>query len=388
MVGETDTYSVLIVEDDPDIAVGLKDLLEHDGYSASVTGTCADAMAHLNAGQFKAVLLDLGLPDGDGTDVLRAVQQTANPLPVIIITAHIDPERTIGSLERGAFAYLTKPYNREELRQTLRRAIGVRELTVKVERAEQTLQESEIRFQSLVESASDAIVLADSNGVIISWNRAAARLFGYGDTEMIGQPLTRLMPARYRDAHTKGLARLKGTGQSHIIGTIVELSGLTKEGEEFPIELSLGTWTTSQGQYFSGIIRDISWRKLAEKALRASEERLELVIRGSSDGFWDAHALPDEPWHSPRTPVWWSPRVREMLGYTTEEFPDVLDSWISRLHPDDCDRVFCALTAHIEHKKPYDIEYRLLKKSGEYHWFRARGQAVYPVPRRAGVAGR
>jgi len=65
------------------------------------------------------------------------------------------------------------------------------------------------------------------------------------------------------------------------------------------------------------------------------------------------------------------------LGFADEEFPDVLESWASRLHSDDKERVFAALTAHIERKEPYDVEYRLLTKQGEYRWFRARGQAIW-----------
>jgi PAS domain S-box-containing protein len=102
-----------------------------------------------------------------------------------------------------------------------------------------------------------------------------------------------------------------------------------------------------------------------------------MVIKGSTDGFWDGHVLPNEHWSSPRTPVWWSPRVKTMLGYTDEEFPDVLASWTSRLHPEDQDRVFGALTAHFERRIPYDEEYRLLTKSGDHHWVRARGQAIW-----------
>lgn len=508
MVTAAGPYSVLIVEDNPDIVIGLEDLLQHDGYAVTVAGTCASAIALVRAQRFNTILLDLGLPDGDGIEVLKEVQRLDASLPVIIVTAHIAQERTVGSLAKGAFAYLTKPYNREELRQTLRRAIGVKELAVKVERAEQSLTESEHRFRSLVESASDAIVVADGKGIIVSWNRAASRLFGYATEEVVGQPLTVLMPARYRQAHEKGLARIEATGESRVIGSVVELHGLRKNGEEFPIELSLATWATGSGRYYSGIIRDISertkaaqaleqlqrrhtliltqagegiygldekgnttfvnpsaacmlgyrveelmgchmhdvlhhsrpdgtpypakdcpiyasiqdgvvyrvndevfWRqdgtsfpveyittpireddrvvgvvivfrditdrKKAESALRASEERLELVIRGSTDGFWDGHVLPGEHWSSPRTPIWWSSRVREILGYSEEEFPDVLESWTSRLHPDDRERVFAALTAHIERRVPYDEEYRLLTKEGEYHWFRARGQAVW-----------
>ncbi len=66
-----------------------------------------------------------------------------------------------------------------------------------------------------------------------------------------------------------------------------------------------------------------------------------------------------------------------MLGYTDEEFPDVLESWTTRLHPNDRDRVVDAVTAHIERRVPYDEEYRLLTKWGDYHWVRARGQAIW-----------
>ncbi|HET7909305.1 MAG TPA: PAS domain S-box protein [Nitrospira sp.] len=508
MVTAGGRYSVLVVEDNVDIVIGLQDLLEHDGYDVTVTGTCAGAIALISQQRFNAILLDLGLPDGDGIEVLHDVQRRDSSLPVIIVTAHIAHERTVGSLGKGAFAYLTKPYNKEELRQTLRRAIGVKELAVKVERAEQSLTESEHRFQSLVESATDAIVVANGRGVVVSWNRAASRLFGYSMEEMMGQPLTLLMPERYRDAHERGLARIEATGKGRLIGSVVELHGLRKSGEEFPIELSLATWKTANGSYYSGIIRDISerkkaeqtlaklqhqhtliltqagegiygldaqgnttfvnssavgmlgysaeelsgrhmhdllhhtradgtpypadqcpiyaairdglihraldevfWRKdgtafpveyvstpiteggqvvgavivfrditarkQAESALKASEERLEMVIQGSNDGFWDGRILPNEHWSSPRTPIWWSPRVKTMLGYTDEEFPDVLESWTSRLHPEDRERVFAALTAHFERRVPYDEEYRLRTKSGDYHWVRARGQAIW-----------
>jgi PAS domain S-box-containing protein len=151
-----------------------------------------------------------------------------------------------------------------------------------------------------------------------------------------------------------------------------------KDGTAFPVEY-VSTPILEAGNVVGAVIvfRDITARKQAESALKASEERLEMVIQGSNDGFWDARVLPHEHWSSPRTPIWWSPRVKTMLGYTDQEFPDVLESWTSRLHPDDRERVFGALTAHFERRVPYDEEYRLLAKSGEYHWVRARGQALW-----------
>lgn len=271
------SYSVLVVEDNQDLVLGLQDLLHHDGYDVTVAGTVANAIELVRAHRFNAILLDLGLPDGDGLEVLKETQRLDPSLPVVIVTAHISQDRTVGSLTEGAFAYLTKPYHREELRQTLRRAIGVKELAGKVERAEHLLNESEERFRSLVDSATDAIVVGDRRGVIVSWNRSASALFGYTDQEAIGRPLTILMPERYRLAHEKGLARMESTGTSRVIGSVVELHGLKNDGTEFPIELSLATWSTAAGNFYSGIIRDLTARKKAEDALRRSEQLLRNV---------------------------------------------------------------------------------------------------------------
>lgn len=377
MITSTSDCSILIVDDDPDIAFTLQELLEHDGYKVELVGTGTEALSQTQDRHYNAVILDLGLPDVDGMDVLESLQRSNPTLPVIILTAFTNTERTIGSLMQGAFAYLTKPYNRDELRATLRRAIGVQALAVKAKQVEHALDESEERFRAIVQSASDAIVVADQEGLIVSWNRAAAELFGYGEEELSGRPLTVLMPARYRDAHAAGLVRLHQTGQSRLIGRPIELHGLRRDGTEFPLELSLATWISGNGRFFSGIIRDTTERKRAEEALRISEERLELAINGSNLGLWDGHPRPDQAWSSPDTPVWWSPRFKAILGFGEQEFPDVMESWISRVHPEDKDRVLGTLTAHIDGGRPFDVEYRLRTKRGEYRWFRSRGQAIW-----------
>jgi PAS domain S-box-containing protein len=141
------------------------------------------------------------------------------------------------------------------------------------QRPEKYLLESERRFRTVIQTATDAIVLADSSGNIIAWNKAAQIIFGYREEEVLGQPLTMLMPERYRGAHRKGIARLQSGGEAHVIGTTVELHGLRKDGSEFPLELSIGTWRTAEGTFYSGIIRDITERK------RAEEERERLILQ-------------------------------------------------------------------------------------------------------------
>ena len=148
--------------------------------------------------------------------------------------------------------------------------------------AENTLRESEARYRAVTYTASDAVVTADSAGNIVSWNRGAEIIFGYVEAEVIGQPLTILMPHRYSDLHLAGVKRALAGGKPHIIDRgAVELEGLRKNGSEFPLEISLAKWERASGQFFTGIIRDITERKKNEIALKDSESRFRFMLENS-----------------------------------------------------------------------------------------------------------
>jgi len=135
-------------------------------------------------------------------------------------------------------------------------------------------KQAEQKFRSVTESAIDAIISADHEGVIISWNRAATNILGYSEEEVIGERLELIIPERFHEAHRNGMARFTKTGDARAIGKTVELAARTKSGKEVPIELSLSTWTVRDERYYTGIIRDIGERKEAEAALRQSEQAL------------------------------------------------------------------------------------------------------------------
>jgi adenylate cyclase len=141
-------------------------------------------------------------------------------------------------------------------------------------RAEAALVASEQKFRSIAESASDAIVSADAQGRVMSWNRAAQNIFGYTPAEVLRQPLTLIIPERFRKAHEGGVRRAAAGGKHNVIGKTVELAGLHKDGREIPIELSLSTWDVDGAKFFCGIIRDITERKRAEDELRQRKEQL------------------------------------------------------------------------------------------------------------------
>jgi PAS domain S-box-containing protein len=150
---------------------------------------------------------------------------------------------------------------------------------------EEELRAAEERFRAVTGSTRDAIVSADVNGRIIFWNAGAEAIFGLPAAEALGRPLTDLMPERYRDAHRAGMARFLATGEGRLVGSTIEVEGLRADGTEFPLELSLGTWSQNGQRCFSGVLRDVSDRVRARRALREAEERFAGAFEGAAVGL-------------------------------------------------------------------------------------------------------
>ncbi|MDZ4252937.1 MAG: diguanylate cyclase [Sulfuritalea sp.] len=134
-------------------------------------------------------------------------------------------------------------------------------------RAAEALAAGAARYRAVTETAADAIVTADRSGTIVGWNPSAERVFGYAETEALGQALTLLIPERFQDRHLDGMKRVQSGGERRVIGKTVELVGRRKDASEFPLDLSLAVWTVGEGQFFTANIRDISERKAGENRI-------------------------------------------------------------------------------------------------------------------------
>lgn len=136
-------------------------------------------------------------------------------------------------------------------------------------RAEAVLQESEARTKLILDTAMDAVVSTDQNGLVVGWNREAELMFGYTAEQVMGKDLTNLIvPTAHRQAHQQGMQRLVQTGKTSIAGSRIEITAVRADGAEFPVELTLVA-VQRQGRYFfNAFIRDITERKAAEVKIK------------------------------------------------------------------------------------------------------------------------
>lgn len=252
--------SILLVHSNPLIQERFGQGLRTEGYRVRVAGSGNDATALMRRHELDAVLLDIsGFGERERT-LLTAMQIEAPHLPVIAMTGSAPAEVVASALDLGALGFMQEPYDLEVANALLRRVQALRQLPLRVEEAERLMREGTDRFRSLVEHTPDAVLLADHQGRIRMWNPGAQRLFAYAPDEVLGQPLTLLMPDRYRTAPQQGLARFRFTGIPRIAGTTTTLRGLRKNGSEFPLELSVAAWKTGHGVAYGVIMRDISGR--------------------------------------------------------------------------------------------------------------------------------
>lgn len=136
------------------------------------------------------------------------------------------------------------------------------------------LRRSQQAFRALADTANDAIIAAGADGRIRYVNPAAERCFGYAPSAMLGELVTAIMPARYREAHEAGLQQFVAGAPARLIGKTAELSGLRGDGSEFPLEISIACWKADDEVNFTAIVRDISRRRETEQMLETQREEL------------------------------------------------------------------------------------------------------------------
>jgi PAS domain S-box-containing protein len=139
------------------------------------------------------------------------------------------------------------------------------------------LKETEERIRAIVDTAVDGVITIDSKGHILSYNPAAEKIFGYGKDEILGRNVSLLMPESFARHHDQSLHDYNKTGKARILGIGREVQGKDKSGKVFPMDLSVGECWVGDERIFTGIVRDISERKDAERRIRVTNQLLDAI---------------------------------------------------------------------------------------------------------------
>ena len=231
------------------------------------------------------------------------------------------------------------------------------------------LHEREARMRAISESAQDAIVMMDRQGIVTFWNPAAERIFGYAGDEVIGRDLhTLLAPERYRDAHQTAFAQFQRTGQGMAVGKTLSLEARHKDGREIAIDLSLSALQLPNGWHAVGIIRDITERKRAEMALRESKERYDQMAEQNRTISWEVDAT--------GLYTYVNHVSEQVLGYAPEALIGKMHFY--DLHPEDDREAFrTQAMAIFERQEAFcDIENRVTTCQGDVLWVLTNGIPV------------
>ncbi len=233
-------------------------------------------------------------------------------------------------------------------------------------RAEERLRESEERYRIVAETATDAIITFDGHGDIVFVNHASEKLFGYAVEEMIGRPITMLLPECPRRFLQSFAWVDLSTGQSYLGTETERLWGTHRNGARLVLEATIGEFTQFGRHQFTAVIRDITEKQRIEDAIRQSELRFRSLIENASDLI----VILDEggcvQYTSPSVERILDVRAEEIFGKSAFEF----------IHPDDCNWVRETFSFQLEHgsSAPQRFDCRMRRRDGSWRVMEAIGR--------------
>lgn len=237
------------------------------------------------------------------------------------------------------------------------------------ERQGALLRANELFLAAMLDASLDSIITIDRDSRIVEWNGAAEATFGHRRSSVIGQDMTDLIvPEELRASHRAGMAHFLRTGEGPVLGRRVEIEAIRADGMRFPIELAISPIRISGAAYFTAFIRDITDRRLAERSLRESEQRL----RATYENAFAAIGEVDPKGHFLRV----NEQFCSLTGYTRDELLGL--TLFDITHPEDRERdrqLFqLQMTAKLD---AYRLEKRYVHKNGAVIWIKVSASTVH-----------
>ena len=262
---------ILIAEDETIVAMDIKRRLTTLGHEVlGIVSTADDCIRFAIEQKPDLILMDIILK-GKNDGIVAAEEIKANlNIPIVFLTAHSDDNTIQRAKLTEPYGYIIKPFEIKDLQSTI-------EIALYKYKMEARLTESELRYRTLVVTATDSVLTLDEDGTITSCNNKALQMFNYEEQAIIGESIKKILPDVFVNHLVKGVKRFMEAGKP-VSSDTLELTARKKEGGSFPVEFSFSQWKANDKIHFTLIIRDITKRKEDERALLKAHEELEIRV--------------------------------------------------------------------------------------------------------------
>jgi PAS domain S-box-containing protein len=371
MIATADIHQakLLIVDDQEANVILLEQMLRGAGYRSIATTQNPHEVRELyHQHQYDLILLDLQMPGLDGFQVMEGLKkiETSGYLPVLVITAQ--PDHKLRALQAGARDFISKPFILSEVLLRVHNMLEVRLLhresralcaQIAVEQAAAT------QLLKVFRSGPFAMSISTVDGTrLLDANEQYCRFFGYARDEIVGQSIRDL--GLWADPEDRVLAMERLAQEGVMRGFEARQRRKSGEVRDTLISLELIELAGGHEPVLIAMFIDITERKQAEAALRESEERFKFVARAVSDVVWD--------WDLAANTLWWNDGFLTTFGFVAGEIAPCVESWISRIHPEERSRVVDSIHEAISAgAEIWNAEYRFQRKDGSHAFVQDRG---------------
>lgn len=267
--------AVIVVDDDKDFAESLADIFNDKGVHVKTAYSAQQAVGELENFAAQAAIIDIRLGYTSGIDLITDFHRIQPGIECIMMTGHADVETAIQAIRSGAYDYLKKPIDPTEIRKLVKRIFERNQLIAEKNDALSALHESEDRYRSILETASDGIILVDSQSRILYANKCVEDLFGYNTKELIGMSSMMIIPDMTHDFIEENFGQLDRHQNGNRTYSNLEFSGRHKNRTAIVLEISIGIMVDKNGNHIlTKFLRDITKRKRMEETLKQHAEEL------------------------------------------------------------------------------------------------------------------